>query len=139
MFYLSKIFVLVLDLILLCDTFRITIRNLLQLCHMCIYIYMYIYFFCVDFTRCMKSFCNMSCTLQTGVHGRIFSSDGGRPLPGFITVKGMNQSVCLQPCILIIDSFLCNLVAVFLVYKFMHRNSFVHIVSYRHWVSYWKF
>lgn len=51
----------------------------------------------------------------------------------------MNQSVCLQPCILIIDSVLCNLVAVFLVYKFMHRNSFVHIVSYRHWVSYWKF
>ncbi|XP_050269336.1 carboxypeptidase SOL1 isoform X2 [Quercus robur] len=31
--------------------------------------------------------------VKTGVHGRIFSSDGGRPLPGFITVKGMNQSV----------------------------------------------
>ncbi|GMY29499.1 carboxypeptidase SOL1 isoform X2 [Fagus crenata] len=31
--------------------------------------------------------------VKTGVHGRIFSSDGGRPLPGSITVKGINQSV----------------------------------------------
>lgn len=31
--------------------------------------------------------------VKTGVHGRIFSSDGGRPLPGSITVRGINQTV----------------------------------------------
>ncbi|CAL9020421.1 unnamed protein product [Prunus brigantina] len=31
--------------------------------------------------------------IKTGVHGRIFSSDGGRPLPGFIVIKGINYTV----------------------------------------------
>lgn len=30
--------------------------------------------------------------VKTGVHGRIFSSDGGRPLPGSIIVKGINHT-----------------------------------------------
>ncbi|XP_021902411.1 carboxypeptidase SOL1 isoform X2 [Carica papaya] len=30
---------------------------------------------------------------ETGVHGRIFSSDSGRPLPGFIMIKGINYTV----------------------------------------------
>lgn len=32
-------------------------------------------------------------TVKTGVHGRIFSSDTGRPLPASITIKGLNQTV----------------------------------------------
>ncbi|CAI0396350.1 unnamed protein product [Linum tenue] len=31
--------------------------------------------------------------LKTGVHGRIFASDSGTPLPGFITIKGINYTV----------------------------------------------
>ncbi|KAJ9675512.1 hypothetical protein PVL29_024439 [Vitis rotundifolia] len=31
--------------------------------------------------------------VKTGVHGRIFSSDRGRPLPGHITIKGINYTV----------------------------------------------
>lgn len=31
--------------------------------------------------------------VKTGVHGRVFSSDGGRPLPGLITIKGINYTV----------------------------------------------
>ncbi|GLU06946.1 hypothetical protein SLE2022_239290 [Rubroshorea leprosula] len=31
--------------------------------------------------------------VKTGVHGRIFSSDSGRPIPGSITVKGINFTV----------------------------------------------
>ncbi|GMI90566.1 SUPPRESSOR OF LLP1 1 [Hibiscus trionum] len=31
--------------------------------------------------------------VKTGVHGRVFSADSGRPLPGFITVKGINYTV----------------------------------------------
>ncbi|XP_021902412.1 carboxypeptidase SOL1 isoform X3 [Carica papaya] len=31
--------------------------------------------------------------VKTGVHGRIFSSDSGRPLPGFIMIKGINYTV----------------------------------------------
>ncbi|XP_020535523.1 carboxypeptidase SOL1 isoform X2 [Jatropha curcas] len=31
--------------------------------------------------------------VKTGVHGRIFSSDRGRPLPGSITIKGINYTV----------------------------------------------
>ncbi|PON52678.1 Peptidase [Parasponia andersonii] len=31
--------------------------------------------------------------VQTGIHGRIFSSDSGRPLPGFITIEGINYTV----------------------------------------------
>ncbi|CAN1731090.1 Carboxypeptidase SOL1 [Linum perenne] len=31
--------------------------------------------------------------LKTGVHGRIFASDTGTPLPGFITIKGINYTV----------------------------------------------
>ncbi|GKV39869.1 hypothetical protein SLEP1_g47572 [Rubroshorea leprosula] len=31
--------------------------------------------------------------VKTGVHGRIFSSDSGRPIPGSITVKGVNFTV----------------------------------------------
>ncbi|XP_050108728.1 carboxypeptidase SOL1-like [Malus sylvestris] len=30
---------------------------------------------------------------KIGVHGRIFSSDGARPLPGFIAIKGINSKV----------------------------------------------
>ncbi|KMT19605.1 hypothetical protein BVRB_1g012210 [Beta vulgaris subsp. vulgaris] len=32
-------------------------------------------------------------TVKTGVHGRIFSSDTGRPLPASIKIKGINQTV----------------------------------------------
>ncbi|RXI00228.1 hypothetical protein DVH24_037776 [Malus domestica] len=31
--------------------------------------------------------------VKIGVRGRIFSSDGGRPLPGFIAIKGINSTV----------------------------------------------
>ncbi|KAG4201311.1 hypothetical protein ERO13_A05G270866v2 [Gossypium hirsutum] len=31
--------------------------------------------------------------VKTGVHGRVFSSDSGRPLPGLITIKGINYTV----------------------------------------------
>ncbi|KAL5560243.1 hypothetical protein UlMin_036454 [Ulmus minor] len=31
--------------------------------------------------------------VKAGVHGRIFSSDSGRPLPGFITIEGINYTV----------------------------------------------
>ncbi|KAK9943753.1 hypothetical protein M0R45_009351 [Rubus argutus] len=31
--------------------------------------------------------------VKTGVHGRIFSSDTGRPLPGSISIKGINYTV----------------------------------------------
>ncbi|XP_021662895.2 carboxypeptidase SOL1 isoform X2 [Hevea brasiliensis] len=31
--------------------------------------------------------------VKTGVHGRIFSSDGGRPLPGSIMIKGINYTI----------------------------------------------
>ncbi|KAH9691900.1 Carboxypeptidase SOL1 [Citrus sinensis] len=31
--------------------------------------------------------------VKTGVHGTIFSSDSGRPLPGSITIKGINYTV----------------------------------------------
>ncbi|CAN0928345.1 Carboxypeptidase SOL1 [Linum grandiflorum] len=31
--------------------------------------------------------------LKTGVHGRIFASDTGTPLPGFVTIKGINYTV----------------------------------------------
>lgn len=31
--------------------------------------------------------------VKTGVHGRIYSSGDGRPLPGFITVSGINYTV----------------------------------------------
>ncbi|RDX84508.1 Carboxypeptidase SOL1, partial [Mucuna pruriens] len=31
--------------------------------------------------------------VKTGVHGRIYSSGDGRPLPGFITVRGINYTV----------------------------------------------
>ncbi|XP_062098712.1 carboxypeptidase SOL1-like isoform X2 [Humulus lupulus] len=31
--------------------------------------------------------------VQTGVHGRVFSSDSGRPLPGTITIEGVNHTV----------------------------------------------
>ncbi|XP_044511880.1 carboxypeptidase SOL1 isoform X2 [Mangifera indica] len=31
--------------------------------------------------------------VKTGVHGRIFSSDSGRPIPGSITIKGINYMV----------------------------------------------
>ncbi|XP_021284296.1 carboxypeptidase SOL1 isoform X2 [Herrania umbratica] len=31
--------------------------------------------------------------VKTGVHGRVFSSDRGRPLPGSITIKGINYTV----------------------------------------------
>ncbi|OMO73504.1 Peptidase M14, carboxypeptidase A [Corchorus capsularis] len=31
--------------------------------------------------------------VKTGVHGRVFSSDSGRPLPGSITIKGINYTV----------------------------------------------
>ncbi|XP_062019626.1 carboxypeptidase SOL1 isoform X1 [Rosa rugosa] len=41
-----------------------------------------------------KSMLNLVASLvQTGVHGRIFSSDGGRPLPGSIAIKGINYTV----------------------------------------------
>ncbi|XP_024022850.1 carboxypeptidase SOL1 isoform X2 [Morus notabilis] len=41
-----------------------------------------------------RSMLNLVLSLvQTGVHGRIFSSDSGRPLPGFITVEGINYTV----------------------------------------------
>ncbi|XP_057974501.1 carboxypeptidase SOL1 isoform X2 [Malania oleifera] len=32
-------------------------------------------------------------TVKTGVHGKIFSSESGKPLPAFITIKGINYSV----------------------------------------------
>ncbi|KAM7277643.1 hypothetical protein ACFE04_004777 [Oxalis oulophora] len=31
--------------------------------------------------------------VKTGVHGRIFSSDGGKPLPGSIMIKGINYTI----------------------------------------------
>ncbi|GLT68144.1 hypothetical protein SLA2020_404020 [Shorea laevis] len=41
-----------------------------------------------------KSMLNLVASLvKTGVHGRIFSSDSGRPIPGSITVKGINFTV----------------------------------------------
>ncbi|XP_015886376.3 carboxypeptidase SOL1 isoform X3 [Ziziphus jujuba] len=40
------------------------------------------------------SMLNLVLTLvQTGVHGRIFSSDTGRPLPGAITIEGINYTL----------------------------------------------
>lgn len=30
---------------------------------------------------------------KTGVHGRIYSSDSGRPLPGFVLIKGINSTI----------------------------------------------
>ncbi|XP_021737639.1 carboxypeptidase SOL1-like isoform X1 [Chenopodium quinoa] len=35
----------------------------------------------------------VAATVKTGVHGRIFSSDTGRPLPASINIKGFNQTV----------------------------------------------
>lgn len=32
--------------------------------------------------------------IQTGIHGRIFSSDSGTPLPATITLKGIDYLVC---------------------------------------------
>ncbi|KAJ7969773.1 Carboxypeptidase SOL1 [Quillaja saponaria] len=41
-----------------------------------------------------KSMLNLVASLvKTGVHGRIFSSDTGRPLPASITIKGINYTV----------------------------------------------
>jgi carboxypeptidase D len=31
--------------------------------------------------------------VKTGVHGRIFSLDKGKPLPGLVVVKGINYTV----------------------------------------------
>ncbi|KAJ4701027.1 Carboxypeptidase SOL1 [Melia azedarach] len=40
------------------------------------------------------SMLNLAASLvKSGVHGRIFSSDSGKPLPGSITIKGINYTV----------------------------------------------
>ncbi|KAF8025010.1 hypothetical protein BT93_F2000 [Corymbia citriodora subsp. variegata] len=31
--------------------------------------------------------------IKTGLHGRIYSSDSGRPLPGFVLIKGINSTI----------------------------------------------
>nr|VDC88342.1 unnamed protein product [Brassica rapa] len=43
-----------------------------------------------------KSMLNLVASLvKTGVHGRIFSLDQGKPLPGLVVVKGINYTVIL--------------------------------------------
>lgn len=32
--------------------------------------------------------------MQAGIHGKIFSSDHGKPLPASIAIKGINYTVC---------------------------------------------
>lgn len=40
------------------------------------------------------SFLNLAASLvKTGIHGRIFSSDSGMPLPGSVSIKGINYTV----------------------------------------------
>ena len=105
--------------------------------YICIYIY--IYFFCVDFTRCMKIVLQYELySLDRSTWKDLFIrwgkatawfyySEGNESVGMFTTMHTHNWFCFVQSC------------CCFLVYKFMHWNSFVHIVSYRHWVSYWKF
>lgn len=53
-------------------------------------------------------------TSQTGVHGKILSSDYGRPLPASLSIKGINSTVCsltVVTCHLrVFDLFQCSVV-----------------------------
>ncbi|KAJ6998238.1 carboxypeptidase SOL1 [Populus alba x Populus x berolinensis] len=54
------------------------------------------------------SLLNLAASLvKTGIHGRIFSSDSGMPLPGSVTIKGINYTVSSQPFIYLV--FYCSL------------------------------
>lgn len=49
--------------------------------------------------------------LQTGVHGKVLSSDYGRPLSAFLSIKGINSSVCLWSVVqIIISELVCALI-----------------------------